>query len=101
MPPAPPSTAPRPPITSREGWGADESISPEEPGYLPGGKIKAVVLHHTATSNDYTCAEAPALIRAVYAYDVQQLTWKDIGYNFLVDKCGTIYEGRKEASTGP
>ncbi|WP_326787064.1 N-acetylmuramoyl-L-alanine amidase [Streptomyces sp. NBC_00151] len=95
VPPAPPSTAPRPPITSREGWGADESISPEEPGYLPGGKVKAVVLHHTATSNDYTCAEAPAIIRAVYAYDVQQLTWKDIGYNFLVDKCGTIYEGRK------
>ncbi|WP_225860500.1 peptidoglycan recognition protein family protein [Streptomyces triticiradicis] len=95
VPPAPASTVPRPPITSREGWGADESISPEEPGYLPGGKIKAVVLHHTATSNDYGCAEAPAVIRAVYAYDVQQLTWKDIGYNFLVDKCGTIYEGRK------
>ncbi|MET8857500.1 N-acetylmuramoyl-L-alanine amidase [Streptomyces sp. NPDC004579] len=95
VPPAPQSTVPRPPITSRAGWGADESISPEEPGYLPGGRIKAVVLHHTATSNDYTCAEAPAVIRAVYAYDVQQLTWKDIGYNFLVDKCGTIYEGRK------
>ncbi|MGW1961435.1 N-acetylmuramoyl-L-alanine amidase [Streptomyces sp. NPDC001935] len=95
VPPAPESTVPRPPITSRAGWGADESISPEDPGYLPGGRIKAVVLHHTATSNDYTCAEAPAVIRAVYAYDVQQLTWKDIGYNFLVDKCGTIYEGRK------
>ncbi|MFB7245899.1 N-acetylmuramoyl-L-alanine amidase [Streptomyces populi] len=95
VPPAPESTAPRPPITSRAGWGADESISPEEPGYLPGGRIKAVVLHHTATSGDYGCAEAPAVIRAVYTYDVQQLTWKDIGYNFLVDKCGTIYEGRK------
>ncbi|MFB7338073.1 N-acetylmuramoyl-L-alanine amidase [Streptomyces adustus] len=94
-PPAPASTAPRPPIASRLDWGADESISPEAPGYLPGGKIKAVVLHHTATSNDYTCAQAPAVIRSIYAYDVQQLTWKDIGYNFLVDKCGTIYEGRK------
>ncbi|WP_315903652.1 peptidoglycan recognition protein family protein [Streptomyces rhizosphaerihabitans] len=86
---------PRPSIASRADWSADESISPEEPGYLPGGKIKAVVLHHTAGSNDYTCAEAPAIIRATYAYDVEQLTWKDIGYNFLVDKCGTIYEGRK------
>ncbi|MGX1545872.1 N-acetylmuramoyl-L-alanine amidase [Streptomyces adustus] len=94
-PPAPASTAPRPPIASRLDWGADESISPEAPGYLPDGKIKAVVLHHTATSNDYTCAQAPAVIRSIYAYDVQQLTWKDIGYNFLVDKCGTIYEGRK------
>ncbi|MFE6098542.1 N-acetylmuramoyl-L-alanine amidase [Streptomyces laurentii] len=95
LPPGPPSTAPRPPITSRAGWGADESISPEEPGYLPGGKIKAVVVHHTAESNTYTCADAPAVVRGIYAYHVKQLGWKDIGYNFLVDKCGTVYEGRK------
>ena len=95
LPPAPPSTAPRPPITDRAGWGADETISPEEPGYLPGGKIKAVVVHHTSESNDYTCAQGPAVVRGIYAYHVKTLGWKDMGYNFLVDKCGTIYEGRK------
>ncbi|KOX19464.1 MULTISPECIES: peptidoglycan recognition protein [unclassified Streptomyces] len=95
LPPAPPSTAPRPPVTSRAGWGADETISPEEPGYLPGGGIKAVVVHHTAESNTYTCADAPKVVRGIYAYHVKQLGWKDIGYNFLVDKCGTVYEGRK------
>ncbi len=95
VPSAQRSMAPRPPITSRAGWGADESISPEEPGYLPGGKIKAAFVHHTAASNDYTCEQAPAVIRGIYAYHVQQLGWKDIGYNFLVDKCGTVYEGRK------
>ncbi|MFD7700436.1 N-acetylmuramoyl-L-alanine amidase [Streptomyces caelestis] len=95
VPPAPPSTAPRPPITSRADWGADESISPEEPSYLPDGKIKAVVVHHTAESNDYTCAQGPAVVRGIYAYHVKQLGWKDLGYNFLVDKCGTVYEGRK------
>ncbi|MFJ5949504.1 N-acetylmuramoyl-L-alanine amidase [Streptomyces noursei] len=94
-PPAPPSTAPRPLIVTRAGWGADESITPEEPGYLPGGKIKSVVVHHTAESNNYTCTEAPAVVRGIYAYHVKQLGWKDVGYNFLVDKCGTIYEGRK------
>ncbi|MET4925420.1 N-acetylmuramoyl-L-alanine amidase [Streptomyces sp. PSRA5] len=95
VPPAPPSTAPRPPIASRAGWGADESISPEEPGYLPEGRIKAVVVHHTAESNTYTCAQGPAVVRGIYAYHVKQLGWKDVGYNFLVDKCGVIYEGRK------
>ncbi len=95
VPPAPPSTVPRPAITSRAQWGADESISPEEPGYLPDGRIKAVVVHHTAESNDYTCAQAPAVVRGVYAYHVKQLGWKDLGYNFVVDKCGTVYEGRK------
>ncbi|MGW6458352.1 N-acetylmuramoyl-L-alanine amidase [Streptomyces sp. NPDC055078] len=95
LPPGPPSSVPKPPITSRAGWGADETISPEAPGYLPGGKIKAVVVHHTAASNNYTCAEAPAVVRGIYTYHVQQKLWKDIGYNFLVDKCGTVYEGRK------
>ncbi|UUS33639.1 MULTISPECIES: N-acetylmuramoyl-L-alanine amidase [Streptomyces] len=95
VPPAPPSTVPRPPITPRASWGADESISPEAPGYLPGGKVKAVVVHHTAESNTYTCEQAPAVVRGIYAYHVKQLGWKDLGYNFLVDKCGTVYEGRK------
>ncbi|MFE7236605.1 peptidoglycan recognition protein, partial [Streptomyces sp. NPDC057596] len=94
-PAGPPSTAPRPTIVSRAGWGADESISPEAPDYLPGGKIKAVVVHHTAESNNYSCADAPAVVRGIYAYHVKQLGWKDVGYNFLVDKCGTVYEGRK------
>ncbi|MFE3600450.1 N-acetylmuramoyl-L-alanine amidase [Streptomyces sp. NPDC059142] len=95
VPPDLPSTVPQPPVTSRAAWGADESISPEEPGYLPDGKVKAVVVHHTAESNTYTCAQAPAVVRGIYAYHVEQLGWKDIGYNFLVDKCGTVYEGRK------
>jgi hypothetical protein len=86
-----------PPITSRAGWQADETLNNEAPTYLPDGKIKAVTVHHTAGTNDYTCAEAPAVIRAIHVYHVTaiDLKWKDIGYNFLVDKCGTIYEGRK------
>ncbi|MGW4285842.1 N-acetylmuramoyl-L-alanine amidase [Streptomyces sp. NPDC004673] len=94
VPTAPPSTVPRPPITPRSGWRADETISPEAPTYID-GKIKAVVIHHTASTNDYTCAEAPSIINQVYTYDVTGLGWKDLGYNFVVDKCGTIYEGRK------
>ncbi|WP_329277417.1 peptidoglycan recognition protein family protein [Streptomyces sp. NBC_01451] len=93
-PTAPPSTAPRPPITLRAGWGADESMSPEAPDYLANG-IKAVVVHHTAETNTYTCDQSPAIIRAIYTYHVKSNGWKDIGYNFLVDKCGTIFEGRK------
>ncbi|MDX3494166.1 peptidoglycan recognition protein [Streptomyces turgidiscabies] len=93
-PTAPPSTAVKPPITLRAGWGADETMSPEAPEYLTGG-IKAVVVHHTAETNDYTCDQSPAIIRGIYTYHVKTNGWKDIGYNFLVDKCGTIFEGRK------
>ena len=95
IPPAPPSTVPRPPITRRSGWSADESISPEEPIYLPDGIVRAVTVHHTAGTNTYACSESGKIIRGIYAYDVLSRGYRDIGYNFLVNKCGTIYEGRK------
>ncbi|MEU6350029.1 N-acetylmuramoyl-L-alanine amidase [Streptomyces sp. NPDC047072] len=92
--PAPlPSTVPEPPITSRADWGADESLSPDPSEY--NADVKAVFVHHTAGSNDYTCAESASIVRGIYAYHTQSNGWNDIGYNFLVDKCGTIFEGRK------
>jgi flagellar hook assembly protein FlgD len=33
-------------------------------------------------------------VRAIYAYHTKSLHWSDIGYNFLIDRFGTIYEGR-------
>jgi len=92
-PTAPESTVPEPPITSRAGWGADESISPDPSEY--NADVKAVFVHHTAGSNDYSCADSASIVRGIYAYHVQTNGWNDIGYNFLVDKCGTIFEGRK------
>ncbi|MFI1015290.1 peptidoglycan recognition protein [Streptomyces sp. NPDC020965] len=90
-----------PDIVSRDSWGADESLSPGAPDYLPGGVVKAVVVHHTAHSDDYTCAQAPAVVRAIHTYHVAQLSWNDIGYNFVIDKCGTVYEGRKGGADQP
>ncbi|MER6286267.1 N-acetylmuramoyl-L-alanine amidase [Streptomyces sviceus] len=93
IPTAPPSTVPEPSIVSRAGWGADESLSPDPSEY--NADVKAVFVHHTAGSNDYSCDESPSIIRGIYAYHTQTEKWNDIGYNFLVDKCGTIFEGRK------
>jgi hypothetical protein len=80
-------------MVSRAGWGADESLNSEAPEY--GSVVKVMYVHHTATASDYSCAEVPAIIRSLHVYHVRQNGWKDIGYNFLVDKCGTLYEGRK------
>ena len=81
-----------PAYVSRAGWGADESLrtctSTSSPA-LQGG-----ILHTTATSNDYTAGQSPAIMRAMYAYHTRSLKWCDIGYNFLVDKYGTLFEGR-------
>ncbi|MFF2654743.1 peptidoglycan recognition protein [Streptomyces sp. NPDC058045] len=89
---AAPYAAARPSIVTRAGWGADESL--RESGFVYTNTVKAAFVHHSATGNDYTCAEAPAVIRGIYRYHVNSEHWRDIGYNFLVDKCGKIYEGR-------
>ena len=83
-----------PRIVTRRGWGADERLGDQcwAPRY--GRTFKAVFVHHTAGSNNYTRREAPGIVRGIYAYHTQSRDWCDIGYNFLVDRYGTIYEGR-------
>lgn len=91
-PRAKPYIGPRPGIVTRRGWGADESLRGR--GFVYTKKIKAAFVHHTSTGNNYSCSQAPSVIRGIYRYHVKSMGWRDIGYNFLVDKCGTIYEGR-------
>jgi uncharacterized protein with LGFP repeats len=90
-----PGSFPRiPKVITRKQWGADESLGDEcwDPKY--GRTFKAVVVHHTAGSNDYTRKESAAIVRGVYAYHTQSRGWCDIGYNFLVDRFGDVFEGR-------
>ncbi|MDV9188043.1 peptidoglycan recognition protein [Streptomyces sp. SR27] len=82
----------QPAVTPRSGWGADESLVLAPPTYT--AETKAVFVHHTAGTNDYTCDQSAAIIRAIFLYHVQGQGWNDIGYQFLVDKCGTVFEGR-------
>ena len=79
-------------VRSRADWGADESIREGRPSYAD--RVDAVVVHHTAGSNDYSEADVPRRIRANYAYHVKVRRWGDLGYNLLVDRFGRIWEGR-------
>ena len=81
----------QPAIVTRALWGADESLRTGKPSYAP---VKMAFIHHTASGNGYARADGPAIVRAIYAYHTQSLKWSDIGYDFLIDRFGTIYEGR-------
>jgi hypothetical protein len=85
-------TAPKPFIFSRAQWGANESL--RDSSSLRYGTIKTGFIHHTVNANNYTPEQVPALIRGIYAYHTQSRGWSDIGYNFLVDRFGRIWEGR-------
>jgi putative cell wall-binding protein/peptidoglycan hydrolase-like protein with peptidoglycan-binding domain len=94
----PSAVPPRPAIITRAQWGADESRYRNVLG--TNSKVNSAVIHHTAGSNSYTAAEAAAQVRGIYAYHGTSLGWGDIGYHFLVDKYGRIYEGRRGSITG-
>jgi N-acetylmuramoyl-L-alanine amidase-like protein/flagellar hook capping protein FlgD len=86
------SMAGSPKILTRAAWHADDEILRGSPRYS--GHVYFAVVHHTAGSNAYTAAQSPAILRAIQLYHVKGNGWNDIGYNFLVDKYGQVFEGR-------
>src|SRR5262249_42160380 len=86
------SVAGSPPIIMRAAWGADESIRRAPPRYADA--VRFAVVHHTARTNTYTRTQSAAIVRGIEIYHVKGNGWNDIGYNFLVDKYGQVFEGR-------
>jgi flagellar hook assembly protein FlgD len=86
------SIAGSPPIITRAAWGADESIRRAAPRYADA--VRFAVVHHTAGTNNYTRTQSAAIVRGIEIYHVKGNGWNDIGYNFLVDKYGQVFEGR-------
>lgn len=83
-------------VITRAGWGADESKRRDAAGNEIWPPVytapRAQLVHHTVTTNDP--ADPAAIVRAIYQYHAVSQGWGDIGYNFLVDHRGNIYEGR-------
>jgi hypothetical protein len=80
-----------PSIVPRAAWGAADCPPRSAPSY---GEVKAAFVHHTVSTNNYTPEQAPAMVLAICRYHRYSRGWDDVGYNFLVDKYGRIYEGR-------
>jgi hypothetical protein len=82
----------RPQVFGRDAWGADPRLRDGRPSY--NRTIQQMHVHHTVSSNDYSAAQVPGLIRGMYRYHTVNLGWSDIGYNFLVDRFGRTWAGR-------
>jgi hypothetical protein len=92
-----------PAVIPRGGWGADESLrfdsSGKEiwpPAFWP---IQKLIVHHTDTQNGDP--DPAATVRSIYYYHAVTQGWGDIGYNFLIDESGRIYEGRHSRDYAP
>lgn len=86
------SMAGSPAIVPRAGWAADERLRRGPPVYAPA--LRLAIVHHTAGSNSYTPEMSAAIVRGIALYHTKANGWKDIGYNFLVDRFGQVFEGR-------
>jgi hypothetical protein len=93
------SLAGAPQIVPRLSWGANERIRRGHVAYAPA--VRFAVVHHTAGPNGYSRAESAAIVRGIQLYHVRGNGWNDIGYNFLVDRYGQVFEGRFGGMTRP
>jgi hypothetical protein len=80
-------TVPPPSIVTRAQWGADETLGNHERSFA---EIRKVIVHHTAIDE----ADAVKQVQGIQRFHTQTRGWDDIGYNFLIDRAGTLYEGR-------
>ncbi len=85
-------------IRPRAAWAGD--------GYLPLGPltpedVKFLLVHHTATGNTYTADGVIDIIHGVYTSHTTEKGWPDTCYNFLIDRFGTVWEGRTGSIAGP
>ncbi|MCC5914947.1 MAG: N-acetylmuramoyl-L-alanine amidase [Balneolaceae bacterium] len=82
-----------PDIIAREGWWGNLPPGQLEPSYNPARiDITHAAVHHTVTANEP--ADPPQVVRQIWDWHVNDNGWQDIGYNFLIDHEGNIYQGR-------
>jgi len=55
-------------------------------------KIRKIFIHHTASSKNLD--NPKQAIRDIYRWHAVSRGWGDIGYNYVIDQYGNIYEGR-------
>lgn len=82
---------PRPGIVSRLAWGCPDGDRQHrgEPSYTT---VTHLIVHHTATGNE--ASDWAAVVRSIWNFHVFTNGWSDVGYNYLIDPDGLIYQGR-------
>lgn len=97
-------------IRTRESWGARPrkqtdscaaNAAFEGLGCVGAEGVVNAVVHHTVNANNYSAASVPALLRSIQAYHQDAQAFDDIGYNFVVDRFGTIWEARAGGADRP
>ncbi|MEA2665345.1 MAG: hypothetical protein QOI11_2289 [Candidatus Eremiobacteraeota bacterium] len=88
----------QPKIIARSSW-ATAACKPRVPFLF--GSIDLVFVHHTVSSNYYRAGQSAAMVRSICLFHKYGNGWNDIGYNFVVDRYGQIFEARAGGIDAP
>jgi hypothetical protein len=88
---ASPATDGTPVIIPRSHWGGDAVRPRAAPVY---GDVQVAFVHHTVNANGYRPEDSAGIVLAIAKYHRDVNGWNDLGYQFLVDRYGQIFEGR-------
>ena len=81
----------QPPIIARRAWARGAALPRVAPEY---GTVKLAFVHHTENPDGYSAPEVPGMLRSIYDFHRYTHGWNDIGYNFVIDRFGRIFEAR-------
>ena len=86
-------------VIPRSEWGGDLAPTgpiPAEPD------VRYLLVHHSVDpGNGYGSADVPRILRGFVAFHQGGRGWPDLAYNFLVDRFGSVWEGRTGSLAGP
>ena len=86
-----PAAAGQPKVIARSSW-ATASCRPRVPAIF--GSVDLAFVHHTVSSNSYRRGQSAGMVRSICLFHKYGNGWNDIGYNFVVDRYGQIFEAR-------
>ena len=87
---------PKPTIISREEWGAEDP----KRAYSYHPYFDKLTLHHAACCSADDIEEGKNQVYWIQDFHQNGRGWNDIGYHFLIDRAGNIYQGRPETVIG-
>ncbi len=89
-------TCAQPPHQKRSTWCPAGNCPPSNNPVFT--DVSHLIIHHSAGTN--SASDWAAVVRAIWNFHVNVNGWADIGYNWLVDPNGVIYEGRGDDVLG-
>jgi hypothetical protein len=81
----------QPQIIARSSWATAACRPRVSPVF---GAIDLAFVHHTVSSNAYRPSQSAGMVRAICLFHKYGNGWNDIGYNFVVDRYGQVFEAR-------